>query len=98
MTLVVHAIASHRCAEPPPGLRGVPLEWIAAGDLGLRATPLAGEAAELGRADALDHHRVVEALAADGPCLPVRFATRAADEARAAALIAGREAELSAAL
>jgi len=98
MTLLVHAIARRRCAEPPAGLRGSPLEWIAAGELGLWATPLPEGTAEMDRDDALDHHRIVEALADREACLPVRFATRVADATRAGALIVGREAELSSAL
>ncbi|MEE1787068.1 GvpL/GvpF family gas vesicle protein [Streptomyces sp. SP17BM10] len=44
------------------------------------------------------HHRVVEALAATGPALPLRFATLYHDDARAQALLRERHDELAEAL
>jgi hypothetical protein len=94
VTLVAHAIAS----APPAalggdGLRGRPLAWSESGGLGLWSTEWESVLA-LGRADALEHHRVVERICAVQPCLPVRFGTsfataeaaRASLDARAAAL------------
>ncbi len=85
MTLLAHAIA----AAPPAtlahdGLRGRPLAWSEAGDLGLWSTEWAPDI-KLERPDALEHHRLVERIYAAQPCLPVRFGTAFAtsDDARA---------------
>ena len=85
MTLLAHAIA----ASPPAtlshaGLRGRPLAWSEAGDLGLWSTEWAPDI-KLERPDALEHHRLVERICAAQPCLPVRFGTAFAttDDARA---------------
>ena len=85
MTLLAHAIAP----SPPPafaheGLRGRPLAWSEAGDLGLWSTEWAPDI-KLERNDALEHHRLVERICAAQPCLPVRFGTAFAtpDDARA---------------
>lgn len=85
MTLLAHAIA----ASPPAtlthdGLRGRPLEWSEAGDLGVWSTEWAPDI-KLERPDALEHHRLVERICAAQPCLPVRFGTAFAssDDARA---------------
>jgi hypothetical protein len=96
---MAHAIAP---APPVPleggGLRGRPLAWTEAGDLGLWGTAL-DAGVKLERADAMEHHRVVERICATQPCLPVRFGTafasieaaRGSIEARAAALHAALE-------
>ena len=85
MTLLAHAIA----AAPPAtlsgeGLRGRPLSWSEAGDLGLWSTEWAPDI-KLERPDALEHHRLVERICAAQSCLPVRFGTAFAtsDDARA---------------
>jgi hypothetical protein len=85
VTLLAHAIA----AAPPAtlsheGLRGRPLAWSEAGDLGLWSTEWAPDI-KLERPDALEHHRLVERICAAQPCLPVRFGTAFAtsDDARA---------------
>ncbi len=85
MTLLAHAIA----AAPPAalahdGLRGRPLAWSEAGDLGLWSTEWAPDI-KLERPDALEHHRLIERICAAQPCLPVRFGTAFAspDDARA---------------
>jgi gas vesicle protein GvpL/GvpF len=85
VTLLAHAIA----ASPPAtlsyeGLRGRPLAWSEAGDLGLWSTEWAPDI-KLERPDALEHHRLVERICAAQPCLPVRFGTAFAtsDDARA---------------
>ena len=96
MTVLLHAIADRALADPPAGLRGVELEFVAAGSLGVWASRVEGDAAT--RDDAFDHHRVVEALCARQPCLPIRFGTRTADAAGARALVAAREDELARAL
>lgn len=96
MTVLLHAIAGGGLADPPPGLRGAALEFVAAGALGVWASAVEGDAAT--RDDALDHHRIVEALCARQPCLPIRFGTRAADAGAARVLVAGREDELARAL
>lgn len=84
MTLIAHAIA----AAPPTevsdgGLRGRPLAWTEALGLGVWCTQWES-GLELGRADALEHHRVVERICATQPCLPVRFGTsfESAEDAR----------------
>ena len=85
MTLLAHAIAaSPPAALPHDGLRGRPLAWSEAGDLGLWSTEWAPDI-KLERPDALEHHRVVERICAAQPCLPVRFGTAFAtpDDARA---------------
>ena len=96
MTVLLHAIADRALADPPRGLRGAALEFVDAGPLGVWASAVDGEAAT--RDDAFDHHRVVEELCARQPCLPIRFATRAADAEGARALIAARAGELAGAL
>jgi hypothetical protein len=99
VTLIAHAIAP---APPIPlegdGLRGRPLAWADAGDLGLWGTDL-DAGIRLERADAMEHHRLVERICATQPCLPVRFGTafpsldaaRKSIESRAAALRAALE-------
>ena len=101
MTLLAHAIAP--TAAPAPamtGLRDAPLRRIAdsAGALGLWATAWDGAAGPLGRDDLLRHHAIVEAIAASGPCLPVRFGSVVADEAAAVGLLDGRATSFAAAL
>ncbi|HEX4744453.1 MAG TPA: GvpL/GvpF family gas vesicle protein [Candidatus Limnocylindria bacterium] len=96
MSVLLHAIADRALADPPRGLRGAALEFVAAGPLGVWASPVEGDAAT--RDDAFDHHRVVEALCARQPCLPVRFGTRAADAEGARSLVSARAEELARAL
>jgi hypothetical protein len=91
MTLVAHAIG-RVLSDPPAGLGGGPLVRIAAEDLVLWASE---RSAELGRDDALEHHRIVEELCRRGPCLPVRFGTRFADADAAASVLSERGAQLA---
>jgi len=98
VTLLAHAIA----ASPPAtlsqgGLRGRPLAWSEAGDLGLWSTEWAPEI-KLERPDALEHHRLVERICAAQPCLPVRFGTAFATSDDARASLDKRAAALHAAL
>jgi hypothetical protein len=98
MTLLAHAIA----ASPPAtlshdGLRGRPLAWSEAGDLGLWSTEWAPDI-KLERPDALEHHRLVERICAAQPCLPVRFGTAFANSEDARASLDKRSAALHAAL
>ena len=98
MTLLAHAIA----ASPPAalaheGLRGRPLAWSEAGDLGLWSTEWAPDI-KLERPDALEHHRLVERICAAQPCLPVRFGTAFATPDDARASLDKRAAALRAAL
>ena len=96
--LIGHAIAP----APPPaiaggGLRGRPLAWSEAGGLGLWSTDLEPPA-KLERADALEHHQVVERICAAQPCLPVRFGTAFASADAARASLEKRAVDLRAAL
>ena len=98
MTLLAHAIA----ASPPAtlsqeGLRGRPLAWSEAGDLGLWSTEWAPDI-KLERPDALEHHRLIERICAAQPCLPVRFGTAFATSDDARASLDKRAAALHAAL
>ena len=98
MTLLAHAIA----ASPPAtlsheGLRGRPLAWSEAGDLGLWSTEWAPDI-KLERPDALEHHRLIERICAAQPCLPVRFGTAFATSDDARASLDKRAAALRAAL
>lgn len=98
MTLIAHAIAA---APPVPlsetGLRGRPLAWAEAGGLGVWSTEWAS-GLELGRADALEHHRVIERIFAAQPCLPVRFGTSFVTDAAARASLEGQADALRSAL
>lgn len=96
MSVLLHAIAPRPLADPPSGLRGAPLQFIATGSLGVWASQVGGEAAT--RDDAFEHHRVVEALCARQSCLPIRFGTRAPDAEAASALLAPRQEALLSAL
>ena len=96
MTVLLHAISDRTLADPPAGLRGRGLEFIAAGPIGVWASPVELDAGS--RDDAFDHHRVVEQLCARQPCLPIRFGTRAADAASARTMISSRQDELTSAL
>lgn len=101
MTLLAHAIG--QASSPAPeiaGLGGRPLRQVLSADqsLGLWATRWDGPAGPLGREEALAHHSVVAAIAAAGPCLPVRFGSWIPDDAAAAALLGERQAALHAAL
>jgi hypothetical protein len=80
--LLAHAITRRATGGPGAGLRGRPLEQIAAGELGLWATRWDGEPT-LSRDDAFAHHDLVAVLCDAGPCLPVRFGTWLADETAA---------------
>jgi hypothetical protein len=98
VTLLAHAIA----AAPPAalshdGLRGRPLAWSEAGDLGLWSTEWAPDI-KLERPDALEHHRLIERICAAQPCLPVRFGTAFATSDDARASLDKRAAALHAAL
>ena len=77
--LLAHAITRRATGGPEAGLRGRPLEQIAAGELGLWATVWDGEPT-LSRDDAFAHHDLVAVLCDVGPCLPVRFGTWIDDE------------------
>lgn len=94
MTFLAHAIGP--AVSPAPattGLRGRTLRRIIAPEpaLGLWATGWDGPPGPLGREDAFGHHAIVAAIAAAGPCLPVRFGSWLADEAAAIDLLTGRE-------
>jgi gas vesicle protein GvpL/GvpF len=98
VTLLAHAIA----ASPPAalthdGLRGRPLAWSEAGDLGLWSTEWAPDI-KLERPDALEHHRLVERICAAQPCLPVRFGTAFASSADARSSLENRAEALRGAL
>ena len=80
--LLAHAITRRVTGGPALGLRGRPLEQIAAGELGLWATRWDDDPA-LSRDDAFAHHDLVGVLCDAGPCLPVRFGTWLADETAA---------------
>ena len=98
MTLLAHAIAAAPpAALSPEGLRGRPLAWSEAGDLGLWSTEWAPDI-KLERPDALEHHRLVERICAAQPCLPVRFGTAFASSDEARASLDKRAAALHAAL
>jgi gas vesicle protein GvpL/GvpF len=98
MTLIAHAIApAPRGSLEGEGLRGRPLSWSGAGDIGLWSTHW-DPADKLDQNDALEHHRLVERICASRPCLPVRFGTAFPTEDAARASLAGRSAELRAAL
>ena len=98
MTLIAHAItpAPHPFLNTE-GLRGRPLTWSAAGDIGLWSTDW-DPADKLDRGDALEHHRLVERICAAQPCLPVRFGTAFATEDAARASLESRTSALRAAL
>ena len=96
MSLLLHAIVDRPLADPPSGLRGAPLEFIASGALGAWASRVEGDSAT--RDDALEHHRVVEELCGRQPCLPVRFGTRVFDAEAARKLLLARSDELGASL
>jgi hypothetical protein len=98
VTLLAHAIAAAPpAALSPEGLRGRPLAWSEAGDLGLWSTEWAPDL-KLERPDALEHHRLVERICAAQPCLPVRFGTAFANSDDARASLDKRSAALHAAL
>jgi hypothetical protein len=98
VTLLAHAIAAAPpAALSPEGLRGRPLAWAEAGDLGLWSTEWAPDI-KLERPDALEHHRLVERICAAQPCLPVRFGTAFATSDEARASLDKRSAALHAAL
>ena len=77
--LLAHAITRRSAGGPEAGLRGLPLQQITAGELGLWATRWAGEPT-LSRDDAFAHHDLVGVLCDSGPCAPVRFGTWLADD------------------
>ena len=95
MTLVAHAITPAPARRPArePGLRGLPLELSKMGDLAIWSTRWEAEE-KLERADALEHHRIVERICADRPCLPVRFGTVFADDGLASASLEKRAPQL----
>ena len=98
MTLLAHAIAAAPPATlSPEGLRGRPLAWSEAGDLGLWSTEWAPDM-KIERPDALEHHRLVERICVAQPCLPVRFGTAFATSDDARASLDKRAAALHAAL
>lgn len=98
MTLLAHAIAAAPAASLPyEGLRGRPLAWSEAAGLGLWSTEWAPDI-KLERADALEHHRLVERICAAQPCLPVRFGTAFPSAAAARASLDMRSVALHAAL
>lgn len=94
MTLLAHAIGRTVFAAPATaGLQGRTLLRIDAPglELGLWATGWEGPPGPLGRDDAFDHHAIVAAIAAAGPCLPVRFGSWLSDEAAAVELLTRRK-------
>jgi hypothetical protein len=83
---LLHAITTPdaRPATDLHGLRGLPLERVEVDVPGLVvwATNVPLEKERLGRADLLDHHRVISALHAQvAACLPARFPTELAEDA-----------------
>lgn len=92
MTYLLHAITRPGRGGATPGLRGATLEFIDAGPLGAWATRDPSDGGT--REDAFDHHRVVEAICAARPCLPVRLGTRLPDAEAVRTLIAARAKEL----
>src|SRR6267378_1574538 len=98
VTLLAHAIAAAPAAPMShDGLRGRPLAWSEAGELGLWSTEWAPDM-KLERPDALAHHRLIERICAVQPCLPVRFGTAFATTAEARASLDKRAAALRVAL
>jgi hypothetical protein len=98
VTLIAHAIApAPRPSLNLEGLRGRPLTWSAAGDIGLWSTQW-DPADKLDRSDALEHHRLLERICATQPCLPVRFGTAFATDDAARASLDSRAPALRAAL
>jgi hypothetical protein len=95
--LLAHAITRRATGGPEAGLRGRPLEQIAAGELGLWATLWDGEPT-LSRDDAFAHHDLVAVLCDAGPCLPVRFGTWLADEEAARRSLEADQARFTAAV
>jgi hypothetical protein len=64
------------------GLRGLPLEHVDMQGLIAWVTNVPLEGERLGRADLLDHHRIISALHAQfEACLPARFPTELAEDA-----------------
>lgn len=92
------------------GVGGGPVRAVAAGMLAAIASdvPLAefGESALRGNlenmawleATAREHHQVIDAVAQQGPVVPTRLATVYRDDAGVAAMLAGRDADVRAAL
>jgi hypothetical protein len=98
VTLVAHAVTpAPPTFQAPAGLRGRPLAWTETGGLGLWSTDW-DPAAKLERADALEHHTLIERICAAQPCLPVRFGTSFASLEEAAAALTARAADLRSAL
>jgi hypothetical protein len=95
--LLAHAITRRATGGPEVGIRGRPLEQIAAGELGLWATLWDGEPT-LSRDDAFAHHDLVAVLCDAGPCLPVRFGTWLADEEGARRSLEAQQDRFAAAL
>jgi len=95
--LLAHAITRRATGGPGSGIRGRPLEQIAAGELGLWATLWDGEPT-LSRDDAFAHHDLVAVLCDAGPCLPVRFGTWLADEEAARRSLEAQEDRFTAAV
>lgn len=95
MTLLLHAITRGPLPDPPAGLRGGVLEFIALGTLGVWASAAPEDTT---RDDVFDHHRVVEQLCERRPCLPIRYGTRTEGAQGARELLGPREADLAAAL
>jgi hypothetical protein len=90
VSYLAHAVA-RRSPGAIDGLRGKPLRWLGAGELGIWATEWDGERV-LTRDDAFAHHDLVAALCDAGPCLPVRFGTWLSDELAAEhSIAAGRD-------
>jgi hypothetical protein len=98
VTLVAHAITAVPPAlEVGTGLRGRALAWTEIKGLGRWSTEW-DPAAKLERADALEHHTLIERICAAQPCLPVRFGTSFGSLEEAAAALTARAADLRSAL
>jgi len=76
---------------------GDEMTFVAAGRIGVWASQLEGRA-ELGRAEMLEHHRLVEAICAAGACLPARLGSWVESDEEARGLLRAREEALLAAL
>jgi hypothetical protein len=91
MTLLLRAIVKAEDAGVGAdlGLDAVPGERVAA-----LAAPWA-RGREVGEAELLDHHRVIQAVFERVPCLPARFGSVFADEDALRARLAARETDLA---
>jgi len=93
--LLLRAVVAASGQARPAGCDGMTL--VSAGPIGVWASELP-ERAEPGRAELLEHHRLVEAICARGACLPARLGSWVESDEEARRLLAAREEALVAAL